>query len=1094
MTEFNLLFKYLKLIYEEKPFYFDFLQDELSGVIGLQEALKDRNMFEDASKSKSKTDHNAIFDYERNCETPLDKHQWNAIYEHNLLALKNVKANPTQKISVYSYENSIDFYCKKAIDSIFKTKNQTNSLIHSLLESDENLRENLTMAISTTLTDMCYTVHTRNKTNTIISLKYTDCAFTFGLIFLQLYGIKRPKIFRLIKDLVLNNISYNDKFSKMHHKDTELLNRIFLALSTENKEMFDEICIKDLNIANNDLKQIKFLKIIFKNLMLENLNECCIVEQNILTAVEKYFIKEKVKKDTTFDYKKTLLDLGNIVCESLIVPNKIEIAAFQYKTKPYSLEIKDPILIENMLNRSHYIKPAFTKANIDDLEKNRMARLKNDQNNENKEKDQNFAKYTKFMQQYVRKIHGHSAIKIKLKDPKIVNELKYTKFTINRKALRYLLQELEKLYKSFDGISVKRYYESLLDINTTSYDYDESFDPEYKRVYPLILCMGFDLNNHMCNDFYQDLKKGPQFKGKEKLIKLFDLIRIRKVYLINLLKESLYLSSFKYFMHASFWDARLRGYMLANYTNIHNFKLSNLMCSLYQKNKSNLKIKTRLKPLLDVIKNKKVRSMLRLDIYSKTDNQLDALTLDCYKNELRKYFKNISDIDLNRLLSIKNYDELLIEIEKKLKKAKDLYLTSFSILHLQNVMEGTADPHLAVRYGLDATCSGLQMLSILFRRKTLGVLCNLMGTEKQDIYSLSSAHLKAHLKDISLYFKFYNKDNNLNEFLLEFKKTKLICGLALVLKLCYKVKEHLEHLGIAPTIKVEGCDNTLEELFNLYATKTQQIWLKTLLRKGDENDVIPYYKLLVVLLIQFKLNNFTYQQKQDLVDRQVYKDAVMTSFYNSTVYGRRWKFKEYLIEKGFPNNQSINFLLGLLENCFQDYMNKNVKERLLLKDLTDILAKKKCAINVVNPLCHMVYNYKKTSNIKMQTKTASKKRGRQLIVKVPIHNVFDEKKFNQSFPANLIHSLDAYIAHCVRRTINKLNSGANAKINYTINHDNFMCTEPLALRYIVADAYHSLYDLNYLTTIKELTKEELKSFLPPEALNLDLNINANFIK
>ena len=131
----------------------------------------------------------------------------------------------------------------------------------------------------------------------------------------------------------------------------------------------------------------------------------------------------------------------------------------------------------------------------------------------------------------------------------------------------------------------------------------------------------------------------------------------------------------------------------------------------------------------------------------------------------------------------------------------------------------------------------------------------------------------------------------------------------------------------------------------------------------------------------------------------------------------------------------------------------------------------------------------------MQTKTASKKRGKQLIVKVPMDdNVLDEKKFKQSFPANFIHSMDAYIAHSVRITINTLNSIAKAKIYYTINHDNFMCTEPLALRYIVADAYHSLYDLNYLTTIKELTEEQLKQFLPPEALKSDLNLNENFIK
>ena len=46
--------------------------------------------------------------------------------------------------------------------------------------------------------------------------------------------------------------------------------------------------------------------------------------------------------------------------------------------------------------------------------------------------------------------------------------------------------------------------------------------------------------------------------------------------------------------------------------------------------------------------------------------------------------------------------------------------------------------HITNYYELDATSSGLQIISMLFRDTELATLCNLIGTENNDIYQVAA--------------------------------------------------------------------------------------------------------------------------------------------------------------------------------------------------------------------------------------------------------------------------------------------------------------------------------------------------------------------
>ena len=167
----------------------------------------------------------------------------------------------------------------------------------------------------------------------------------------------------------------------------------------------------------------------------------------------------------------------------------------------------------------------------------------------------------------------------------------------------------------------------------------------------------------------------------------------------------------------------------------------------------------------------------------------------------------------------------------------------------------------------------------------------------------------------------------------------------------------------------------------------------------------------------------------------------------------------------------------------------------LMKKLIEILVNKNKPVIHESKLFRITYDYRLSIStpIPMPLRYSSKKnkRGLQLRFSTQIDNSFNKKEFQKSFPANFIHSMDAYVLHTFIERATKLNS-AGCNFTFAFNHDNFMSSNPIILIYLIMDAYMELYNENYLQGIENLTDSEINQIIPSKIVS-NFKINRNFV-
>lgn len=87
-----------------------------------------------------------------------------------------------------------------------------------------------------------------------------------------------------------------------------------------------------------------------------------------------------------------------------------------------------------------------------------------------------------------------------------------------------------------------------------------------------------------------------------------------------------------------------------------------------------------------------------------------------------------------------SYTEQVQWLCTNIKKPKDIWLAK---LILSNYLTGNS---LGIIYELDATSSGIQLISILVKSNTLAQLSNIIGQEYQDIYKIFATDFKIELE------------------------------------------------------------------------------------------------------------------------------------------------------------------------------------------------------------------------------------------------------------------------------------------------------------------------------------------------------------
>ena len=437
-----------------------------------------------------------------------------------------------------------------------------------------------------------------------------------------------------------------------------------------------------------------------------------------------------------------MIDLGSCISQQLIACNLFEKNPSIYKGQGITLNIVDANILLNLFNKAHYVKPILTHTNIPNLKSH----------NEKQKEPSDI--YAMLIEQHYNKVHSNNDISITVTNPETLKNLNYTKYSVDRKYLQKLLMFLERLFTGREMSDVIKYFHMFkIDIEAIS---KLSQNTAFVNDLALIIDCAFDLNDHMYKEFYEDFKARPTYPFKSTLVELFLELRTHKIYLINFLRECIYLSQFKYFMHTSYVDSRGRIYTQAVYTNVHNYKLSKMVLKLYKP--PSQKEEDILKAMLDSIQSNDVKDLLKQ--YIKENPDLNKLTQELYIQEISKYLKNVSIETIQSWLNNDNVAEVLNFISQNVKDKRELFFVHSMICHLADIINNNADPHISLWYGQDAKCSGLQMVSILFRSESLGELCNLMGEGKKDVYSNAVEYFTSLRKDLDSYYKYYSKHFN----------------------------------------------------------------------------------------------------------------------------------------------------------------------------------------------------------------------------------------------------------------------------------------------------------------------------------------------
>lgn len=481
-------------------------------------------------------------------------------------------------------------------------------------------------------------------------------------------------------------------------------------------------------------------------------------------------------------------------------------------------------------------------------------------------------------------------------------------------------------------------------------------------------------------------------------------------------------------------------------------------------------------------------------------------------NDYIKYMEHFVKPDTNLNEYPKStYINQITWLSKSIKKPKDIFLARSIFDNYIN------NSNQSIVYELDATSSGIQLVGMLMKSKTLCTLSNVIGNKYTDIYSIFA---KEFLQSIELGKEYINLlfsrldlpniDSILNEP--EIRDISLVTNMIEAIKyLLYCDIETLPKVSkyIINTINIQVKEKKWEYLTIKYPTEIYWIFnreLREFIQSSlrEHNQGTYFVKLMLNARVIYEyLSSLRANPWIDLTDRSLYKTPIMAFAYSMSSLGRIAHFKQYL--QDYANARGINKIdirsVDTLASIIDKYFLKF--ETQYLKDGAAFLTIVKYHINnsIENKQSIFITNNYHTWEFSCY---------KTIIAQIPLPNTarmslfiktseLDQKKAITSFASICIHSLDSdlvYLYHHIMINIrDKLNENKiYLNMGLFTNHDNYGINIALSpfLKIIIQECYNRLSELEYIKQLKCKGNSKIIDKLLKEAI---INcINKNFIK
>src|ERR1700761_982584 len=681
-----------------------------------------------------------------------------------------------------------------------------------------------------------------------------------------------------------------------------------------------------------------------------------------------------------------------------------------------------------------------------------------------------------------------------------------TKYSIDTTFLLEFLEFADTfICKELNDFKTKNERENLFHF-LSFYNYD--FHKEYQRIDE---DLNYKRKERKYNEFNLIIQFALDFKGSKNLVlpdlykniknytTILNKIVNYKFFITGLLKEALIYSLFESFIIKGYLDSRSRIYLLGYFLNLQNFPITKSFIKLFDSTETKDKEKHFEQFRQIISKNYNFSMPPTYPEYVLAQKEIE-------NQQIKDMLKSNSITDkefLTFLESPKNLQETFAYFGSKIKSLKERYLVVSSIMHLAN----QSDVKLKNMLGVDARNSGLQMTAILLRNKKTAKYACLTGNQPYDLYLKSSQLL--HSLIVNALNCLYKVENLLNDFshpstnriifrLTKMESIKNIKQLGPLLEIFFslnyrKITNRIEFFKlIIPTL--------IELNPELRRNILKSDWLLSTATMVEIDDILLYHpdfkhedlRIIFTLKEIFHLNDCMekYNISTNIFkSRNNNKNSIMAYGYGAKYTSRKEKMEKTLLE-AIPelDKRSLNVLVNVFERFFPIIIEKFLfsSEELIL--MSKDISEKGKFVEIRNPFFTIIEKpIKMVSKIIRTTRYYSKLENKTISRKLHVNQpqslselIIDQKGLRNRFGPNFIHSMDAFVVHLLRLLIKNMNTELERKLGkdsinifLSTNHDHFILSQPILLKPLLMLCYKKLYQIDYLSSLKNTLDPEL---------------------
>ena len=605
---------------------------------------------------------------------------------------------------------------------------------------------------------------TRYNNNKGLYLKLTETSANLGdyIICIMISHISFFKPFFDICDLLFmfedNDFSFHKNeqiiaiFKKENIKESFIIDSFCLYLKSWISENFKKNNLSVFNLyelLKDKITSVNF--IIWKN--------ACTIHS---TRVGRYFL----------DHLSTQNLFSISFHEQKDFKSKIYEATPKMKTKGKGFYIITPSddLAQNILSKTTFDEPFLTEEELEDdlLYEGNFQRL--------------------IYNQVDRILHANICINTEVKETSYFRKkIEIKKYSIDTPYLMFFLEMLNSNSPILQN--------ALLSLYALEPDYLQALRQHHPITEALVNSVLHDvttfsncITSHQLISTYEQKLQGENKTHFEKYKSIFvDLINKvyhRKRVFVQLVNHAIKYSIFKFFIFYAYVDSRGRVYHNANALNFHTNPIAKIFVRMYDPSYCTWPSFNKLADIGKHLRFKKSKEELE-ELMSKNEKEeyFENKCIASIRDYIKTFFR--SDInsqeEMNAFLSYiddkSTSDDTLLNLQSKIKKHKKLFHLHSALYYEQLRSKKRNCVHFQNVIEKDATSSGFQMMSILFKSEQLAKISNLYGDEIFDIYkkaadavhknicllqtcsTFSYAFFKIDRYNFSPFYKIYNNSD-----------------------------------------------------------------------------------------------------------------------------------------------------------------------------------------------------------------------------------------------------------------------------------------------------------------------------------------------